>query len=571
MNDAFHVVPTSYDDEGFPFWSTPLTPTEIKKKALVLAPSSQAIPVIFVPGVMGSNLKLLNGIDLLDKKSGDFAWRPDFAAYDEAALDAASRQLLLNPGNTRVDKRFIVDKKKDSFLPANFPAKAAEFRGWGSVYWGSYGKVITYLNSVLNQPCFYDPYADKVLIGALFQELMDAGIPLPYHDTLKLDRADIEHMGEYWFPVHAVGYNWLQSNEDSGKYLASEIRRIKALYQKKLGGSGGCKKVILVTHSMGGLVARAAVHPAMGGAADDVLGVLHGVMPALGAAAAYKRMRTGFEMGQIDWFSLGSIKNTVGAQKVAGSNGREVTAVLGHSPGGLQLLPNKVYQPARWLKVTLARVEEMDHHIPIGDNPYASIYREKEKWWRLIHPEWLDPAKKFGGDDNKNAWSSFNTALTKAENFHDKLGHHYHPNTYSFYGKDAERYPTYGTVTWRKVIYTARDPNGYVSHLDANRRGINVDLMERGIADETRDDAKGEICAKRNLDRLYLYLTPPVEAGDGTVPAFSGSAPQYFAPSCVRAQLAVNGIDHQNAYHTGHAVVMRFIAYSICKMTKDHP
>ncbi|MEA9982582.1 hypothetical protein QN374_12070, partial [Herbaspirillum sp. RTI4] len=149
MNDAFHVVPTSYDDEGFPFWSTPLTPTEDKRKALVLVPPTQAIPVIFVPGVMGSNLKLINGIRKPDKKPGELAWRPDAATYKEASMNAASRQKILDPKNTQVDKRFIVDKKKDSFLPANFPAKAAEFRGWGSVYWSSYGKVITYLNSLL--------------------------------------------------------------------------------------------------------------------------------------------------------------------------------------------------------------------------------------------------------------------------------------------------------------------------------------------------------------------------------------------------------------------------------------
>ncbi|MEA9983623.1 hypothetical protein QN374_17465, partial [Herbaspirillum sp. RTI4] len=120
------------------------------------------------------------------------------------------------------------------------------------------------------------------------------------------------------------------------------------------------------------------------------------------------------------------------------------------------------------------------------DNPYASIYREKEKWWRLIHPEWLDPADIFKNMPNTSAWDSYESALSKAENFHDKLGHHYHPNTYSFYGKDAERYPTYATLKWRKVIVTAWN----MDHpLDANRRGINVDLMERGLADETRDDA----------------------------------------------------------------------------------
>jgi alpha-beta hydrolase superfamily lysophospholipase len=47
-----------------------------------------------------------------------------------------------------------------------------------------------------------------------------------------------------------------------------------------------CEKVIVVTHSMGGLVARALIHPKMGSLKDKVLGIVHGVMPAIGAGAA---------------------------------------------------------------------------------------------------------------------------------------------------------------------------------------------------------------------------------------------------------------------------------------------
>lgn len=56
-----------------------------------------------------------------------------------------------------------------------------------------------------------------------------------------------------------------------------------------------CKQVIVVTHSMGGLVGRALIHPMYGNLQDKVAGIVHGVMPAIGAPAAYKRMRAGFE------------------------------------------------------------------------------------------------------------------------------------------------------------------------------------------------------------------------------------------------------------------------------------
>ncbi|MFP3616877.1 alpha/beta hydrolase, partial [Paraburkholderia sp. SIMBA_050] len=50
-------------------------------------------------------------------------------------------------------------------------------------------------------------------------------------------------------------------------------------------------KAIILTHSMGGLVARMAI--AMHGAADLMHGVFHNVLPATGAPIAAKRFRTG--------------------------------------------------------------------------------------------------------------------------------------------------------------------------------------------------------------------------------------------------------------------------------------
>jgi predicted alpha/beta hydrolase family esterase len=50
-------------------------------------------------------------------------------------------------------------------------------------------------------------------------------------------------------------------------------------------------KVIIVTHSMGGLVARYASQ--VSGAKDKILGIVHGVIPDLGSPAAYRRMKVG--------------------------------------------------------------------------------------------------------------------------------------------------------------------------------------------------------------------------------------------------------------------------------------
>src|SRR4051812_6269596 len=82
-----------------------------------------------------------------------------------------------------------------------------------------------------------------------------------------------------------------------------------------------CNQVIVVTHSMGGLVGRALVHPDYGNLQDKVLGIVHGVMPAIGAPAAYKRMRAGFEDGGM----MSGPEESLAA-KVAGNYGNEVTA-----------------------------------------------------------------------------------------------------------------------------------------------------------------------------------------------------------------------------------------------------
>jgi len=54
-------------------------------------------------------------------------------------------------------------------------------------------------------------------------------------------------------PVHAFGYDFRRSNFDSGDALLAFIANVIASHP-------GAEQVILVTHSMGGLVARAATH-----------------------------------------------------------------------------------------------------------------------------------------------------------------------------------------------------------------------------------------------------------------------------------------------------------------------
>ncbi|MDX7421466.1 hypothetical protein SJ301_31080, partial [Klebsiella pneumoniae] len=60
------------------------------------------------------------------------------------------------------------------------------------------------------------------------------------------------HGHHFLYPLHVFGYNWLQSNADSAALLGQYISKVLGLYHGRL----AVDKVILVTHSMGGLVAR---------------------------------------------------------------------------------------------------------------------------------------------------------------------------------------------------------------------------------------------------------------------------------------------------------------------------
>lgn len=176
---------------------------------------------------------------------------------------------------------------------------------------------------------------------------------------------------QYLFPVHAVGYNWLQSpNVDSAKILAKRIEKIIGDYK----ASGRkCEKVILVTHSMGGLL-PVTIRNCWDGdfGQKNILGIVHGVMPDRGAPMAYKRMKAG---------------EAVPVGLVIGSSGAEMTPVLAQSPGPLQLLPGYGYGMG-WF-----HIEGLKQPLPCT-NPYTEIYTRRSVWWGLCEECFINPENK---------------------------------------------------------------------------------------------------------------------------------------------------------------------------------
>lgn len=433
----------------------------------------------------------------LQDSTGRKIWDPDdawfmFNTYGRKKADAVTKRRLLvgKEFSPEYLKVFENDQKHNkSKFSHQYDTRRAD-RGWGGVSWSSYGTIIKELQ------------------------------------TRQWDRT-VNLFAE--FPVHVFGYNWTASNRLAGERLAGYIDAVITRY-RDMGRQ--CEKVILVTHSMGGLVARAACK--LSGAESKVLGVIHGVQPANGSPAGYWRMKGGFERPHtipetepIHWLktpkSAAAHKwNTLVTKGlefapgisvgkgnitawVLGSDGREVTALLGNMPGGLQLLPNKRYRDnhgcAQWL--VLRDEAGKRRNLPKSD-PYKEIYRAKDVYWRLVNSEWLNPgvSQKTAKPGAKSPWHLYLGYLQQAESFHDALGGKVHPNTYQFYST--------GIASPDRVVFT-RMRNTLRSKGKRIIDMVKCDLLGMG-AGAAVDAARGEL-AKPVTGAAKATLTKPFAGG----------------------------------------------------------
>lgn len=352
-------------------------------------------------------------------------------------------------------------------------------------------------------------------------------------------------MSNCFYPVHAFGYNWLKCNGESGEALAKRINALIDDYRKK---KFKCDKVIVVTHSMGGLVGRALCHPDYGNLQDKILGIVHGVMPAIGAAAAYRRMRAGFEGGGIgDW--------------VIGNEGHEVTAVLGNAPGGLQLLPSDAYGNG-WLRV-VTKSGKVLKTLPQQGDPYGEIYSKADMWWGLLREEWINPAA-----DPKGGLTRTKKLLTRAQEFHQKITSTYHPISYAHYGCDPKR------QAFQNVVWEVSD------HLPAEKLDalhIASDNLQGRIllAEHLPPKADASALSFRHTDttegwkpmqpRHEALIRPPADPGDQTVPMHS--ADHQLMSGQFKGVFRQTGYEHQASYKNAHAVASTL--YSIIQIARQ--
>ncbi|MBS0426697.1 MAG: hypothetical protein JSR41_05360 [Proteobacteria bacterium] len=420
-------------------------------------------------------------------------------------------------------------------------AQKARQRGWGEVMFKSYGQILQHMERRLNNPC------TDGKVSAEWKDIVDVNPSAWSPEASKLLQAITEEefkkaVAQCWFPVYAFGYNWLQSNLDSAK---STAKRVQAVIDGFKSGGYECEKVILVTHSMGGFVARGIVHPDIGGMQDKVLGVVHGVQPAIGAAAAYKRMRAGFEDPGMWHSPTESI-----AAKVTGNMGDEVTAVLANAPGGLELLPNKTYGNG-WLQVNING--QRKEAWPKSGDPYEEIYKVRGKWYSLIREEWINPSG-LPPRDGGGTFSRTMGYIDEAKAFHEMITNTYHGTSYAHYGTDAA-HRCWGDVVWEVDAAKGADLVNW------DDWAINTDTMQGTLQlASPRYDAR-DIPSPA---KVTATIAPGTEPGDATVP--QRSARNQLQSGKFSGVFEQAGYDHQGSYQNRLAIASTM--YSIVRIAQ---
>lgn len=552
------------------------TPTQDRLPQQANFLPKRVLPIIFLPGIMGSNLRMSAERQQTLRKTDNIAWRPDSIGATnvrEAANDTPQgRQLRLDPiqttvdiydpagpentsgdgrhGNVKLNGNFSTPTLTDDPPTAKdrrTAAQKARARGWGEVFFKSYGELLQHIESRLNNT-FANGKARQEWLDVIDidPKLWLADPELPQNPLTENELKKVAT--GCWFPVYAFGYNWLQSNGVSAIALASRITKV----MDEFNACGyECNQVIVVTHSMGGLVGRALIHPDYGNMQDKVLGIVHGVMPAIGAPAAYKRMRAGFE----DPGMMSSPTESIGA-KVAGNYGDEVTAVLANAPGGLELLPTEAYGNG-WLQVR-HKGRTLDAWPKEGD-PYKEIYKVHGKWYSLFREEWINPAAQ---PTQLSSWQKTLEHLEKAKAFHNKINDTYHPCSYGHYGADPER-RSFGEVIW-EISRNCADPSGWQLWpiLGDTRQGkLELVKWESGRSNK----AFGPPIGLTVPDPIHAAILPPAAQGDQTVPA--KSADHQLNSGKFKGIFRQTGYEHQSSYKDRRAVASTL--YSIVRIAQQ--
>jgi pimeloyl-ACP methyl ester carboxylesterase len=212
--------------------------------------------------------------------------------------------------------------------------------------------------------------------------------------------------------VIAAGYDWRQDNAESAKRLGGVIDQI------------GAPKVILIAHSMGGLVSRYFCRT---GGESKVCGLILLGSPTLGAPRAYRMLKTGEYWDPsfpIDVFLARGLLQITSPILSVGSVilRKAVREFVRKFPSVYQLLPNQGYC-----------------------SRFSDWLRFNAKF--TVPPGPITPKPKDASDAHELYWNGYTgfleppsaaiaRILTLRDRFDNTLGSYMHPNSYVLYGEN---------------------------------------------------------------------------------------------------------------------------------------
>jgi hypothetical protein len=601
------------DKDGASVGHFTLTPASDTRSKELLCDVRPIIPVIFLPGVMGS--------PLVNEENGDDIFLPPNTDGLLGAVGALPTLIgMWFRGASSREKRF--DPTAATVTPLG-PIRASKHvdeaearrRGWGSVYRTSYQPMLAWLEEHLNEPMEMgktkgpwieaDPDGKKwALKPVLGTEPADYGATdvgaQGRGQPITEESEAFKHFLKYRYRVYAIGYNWLQSNALSAKDVIEGVdfedkktgKKTRLMGIKEIIAENDSGKAIILTHSMGGLVARMAI--AKHGAADLMHGVFHNVLPATGAPIAAKRFRTGGgSEGGLNGFINGAL---------LGSDADEFVAVAANAPGPLELLPMPDYHNGEpwWIFARLDGTPVMK--LPKEGSAYKEIYANS-KWYGLVPDEavsLLDPAgivkKRLDKQPAKPTVSeNFSKTMKTVVENQNSIKLIYHDKTYVTYGNGALKprgSPTSSDtrnksaietgeklgdlLAWGTVIWKGNIPPGVTEEElsaarfmhDSHRGTLRVHLDSRNVTIEFEVQKVAKLPPGSDApDPDKNGIVP----GDGTVPVWSAEAPARGAEGAaapgVQMVFDQGGYVHQESYN--HPWARWALLYSIVQLAQD--
>ncbi len=366
----------------------------------------QDLPVVVVPGIMGTRL-VSHGAS---GSAPQLIWNPaGMGLGSPTPSDAHFRTSDLTT-LTSMNTRLVQDQ--GYFRHANRPTVQRTLRSAG-IFTGSFNPETSSVGDFVPNEAFGTAY----------------GLIVFYQPLLRgIQALDLSALG-YRTRVVCAGYDWRQDNAQSAQTLARTVNRAKRHFN--------ADRVILVAHSMGGLVARhfSKSHP------NDVRMLILIGSPSIGAPDVYRLLKSHADQKErVMLFGLMAAESEDMAKQ-----GR---AVARRMPAAYQLLPNNVYGHARpdWLRFTESRTGQTPGSTSRNASDAFSNCQDAYKLYNDIYTGITDGAL---GEPHSNDWGRSQTSrnmasrhVATAKRFHDRMSSNGRcwipPNTHILYGATRE-------------------------------------------------------------------------------------------------------------------------------------